>query len=127
MTSRMSDERLDGEIRAFLDWHAGDVSDGPPATEVAMRIAHAQSSRTFGGRARLPAGRGLAIVVALLALLAVLFATAAILGSRLLIVPDRDSGCPRGRRSSRAMITRRRHCQTAPCSLPAGCWESTFR
>ena len=85
MTSRMSDERLDREIRAFLDWHAGDVSAAPLATEVAMRIAHSQRPRTFGGRAMLPApGRGLAIAVALLALLAVLFAMAAILGSRLL-------------------------------------------
>ena len=95
MTSRMSDERLDGEIRASR------LACGRRVGRAAGnrgRDAHRPRSEFADVRrpARLPAGRGPAIVVALLALLAVLFATAAILGSRLLIVPDRDSWLPAG-------------------------------
>ena len=39
MTDRMFDDQLDREIVRFLEWHAGDVSGAPTATEMALRLS----------------------------------------------------------------------------------------
>jgi hypothetical protein len=50
MTDRMPDEQLDGEIRTYLAWQAGDIADAPTATEMAMRISERAGARTRGLR-----------------------------------------------------------------------------
>lgn len=50
MTERMSDERLDHEIRGFLAGQAEEVAGAPSATVVALRISERAGTATAGRR-----------------------------------------------------------------------------
>jgi hypothetical protein len=53
MTDRLTDQQLDVEIRAFLEWQAEDVHDAPAAREIARRV-RTLAGTGFGGRRPTP-------------------------------------------------------------------------
>lgn len=82
MTEHLHDDRLDREIRSFLDWRAEDLVDAPSATEMALLV----DSRVSRAPAW-PRLQGRLTWVALAVLLMGLLAAAALVSG---LIPTRD-------------------------------------